>query len=367
MLTALLHMVLENCALARWHSRQLRTSQAHTKCCRLDGSAFKMAMMLSGSEHIKLPWRPESPCPCESGRAYKACCLSADGLTPRVVLPRLVPKGPLTSYANPKCYLRFTSDCSDRMSLEHYISRSVLEITKTFGLQGLPWQDPDEEVIDYGIENLASRILCERHNAALSPLDAMAARIYKIIMQIRDELAKPTQYDRGRWFIASGEALELWTIKTLCGLYFAKIAARNRGKPLVKDHFLDIEIFDRAIRGHSLPMHCGMWFRPSTGQVPHYVQAAPLMSAKERRVLGIRNRVFLIEADTIIDSTGVGFDLASKQRLYRPWLLRFSNRWRTHRLVLTWPGKMQGVAALNYSIEADPKATTPAPPLGDRH
>jgi hypothetical protein len=45
----------------------------------------------------------------------------------------------------------------------------------------------------------------------------MAARTYKIIMQIRNELAKPTQYSRGRWFIASGEALELWTIKTLCG------------------------------------------------------------------------------------------------------------------------------------------------------
>jgi hypothetical protein len=136
------------------------------------------------------------------------------------------------------------------MSREHFISRSVLEVTKTFGLQGLPWQDPNEEVINYGIENLASRILCERHNSALSPLDAMAASTYKIIMQIRDELAKPTQYSRGRWFIASGEALELWTIKLLCGLFFSKIAATTDRQRLIEDHFLNVDTFDRAIRGH---------------------------------------------------------------------------------------------------------------------
>jgi hypothetical protein len=114
-------------------------------------------------------------------------------------------------------------------------------------------------------------------------------------MQIRDELAKPTQYSRGRWFIASGEALELWTIKILCGLFFSKIAATTDRQRLVEDHFLNVETFDRAIRGHPLPERCGMWFRPNIGQVPHYIQAAPLTSTRNQRVLGIRNRVFLIE------------------------------------------------------------------------
>jgi hypothetical protein len=110
-----------------------------------------------------------------------------------------------------------------------------------------------------------------------------------------------------------------------------------------------------------------MWFRPIIGQVPHYIQAAPLTSPQNQRVLGIRNRVFLIEADTIIDPTGVGFDLVNKGTLFRPWLLRFSNKWRTHKLLLTWPGKTENVSALNYSIEADHNVTTPAPPLGSRH
>lgn len=157
--------------------------------------------------------------PMRKRQGVQRICFQTDGV-PRVLLPRLVPKAPPTGYTNPRCYLKHTNNCSERISREHFISRSVLEITKTFGLQGLPWQDPSEEVINYGIENLASRILCERHNSALSPLDTMAARTYKIIMQIRDELAKPTQYSRGRWFIASGEALELWTIKTLWPLFF---------------------------------------------------------------------------------------------------------------------------------------------------
>jgi len=322
-------------------------------------------------EHVSLPWRPGSPCPCESGKAYKECCLQADGVTPRVILPTLVPEDPLTGYANPGCYLKHTNNCSKRMSREHYISRCVLEVTKTFGLRGLPWQDPNEEVVDYGIESLAARILCERHNSALSPLDAMAARVYRIIMQIRDDLANRTRYDRGRWFIASGEALELWTLKTLYGIYFAKIAATESRQRLIESHEINLELLDRAIQRDPLPENCGMWVRPPTmGKIPSYVQVAPLTfaSVAEQRIVGIRARVFLIEVDTIIDPVGVGFvDRANKRHCFRPWLLKFSNNWRTHRLLLTWQGNMQNVGILSYSLEADPNSSTPAPPMEGAH
>jgi len=313
------------------------------------------------ANHIKLPWRAEELCPCESGRRYGQCCLQPNGST-RVLLPRLTPPDPLTGYSNPRCYLNSTRDCSAETSREHFISQSVLEITKTFGLRGLPWQKLGEEIPNYGIKALASRILCTRHNSALAPLDTAAARFYRILMQIRDELARPVQYDRGRWFIASGEAIELWTIKTLCGLFFSKIASKD-GERLLTDHSLDIGIFDRAIRGMPLPDHCGMWFRSSVGKVEHYVAYAPLSSTVDKMVIGIRAKLFFIEVDTFVRSTDLKFTLQQKQQLFRPWLLQFSNRWRTHNLLLTWPGPMRNVAKLQYNIEADPSEMTPAPPL----
>ncbi len=317
-------------------------------------------------EHIRVPWTPEGACPCESGKPYRMCCLQADGITPRVSLPSLMPQYPLTGYAHPGCYLRHTNNCSKRLNREHYISKAVLEITKTFGLRGLPWQDPNEEVFNYGMESLASRILCERHNSALSPLDAMAARTYRILMQIRDELARPTQYDRGRWFIASGEALELWTIKTLCGMFHAKVASTQGRRRLIEDHEINVNTFQRAIERNQLPENCGMWMRSRIGEVQGYFEFAPLTFAsnQERRVIGIRSKVFLIDFDTIIDPIGVGLvDQTRKQQIFRPWLLKFSNKWRTHRLLLTWPGNMHNVGILRYYIETDPNSMTPAPPM----
>jgi hypothetical protein len=43
--------------------------------------------------------------------------------------------------------------------------------------------------------------------------------------------------------------------------------------------------------------------------------------------------------------------------------LKFSNKWRTHRLLLTWPGNMHNVGILRYYIETDPNSMTPAPPM----
>jgi hypothetical protein len=176
----------------------------------------------------------------------------------------------------------------------------------------------------------------------------MAARTYEIMMWIRDDLTKPTPDNQGRWFIASGEALELWTIKTLCGLYFSNIAATIDGMRLKRTHCLDVEMFDRALRRHPLPECRGMWFRTENVSGSH-VSAEPLISGVDQQVRGIRNRVVLFEADTIIDPTGLGFPTKT---LFRPWLLRFSNERRTHTLLLTWPNTWEDPCALNISVTA---------------
>ena len=111
------------------------------------------------------------PCPCRSGnRPVEECCLDSDGHL-RVKVPSLLPPGPPTGYAHPKCYLSHTSDCSHKISREHYVSKVILEMLgEDLEVGGLPWEPPGT-LVRYGINSLVSTVLCERHNSALSPLD----------------------------------------------------------------------------------------------------------------------------------------------------------------------------------------------------
>ncbi len=166
------------------------------------------------------------PCPCGSGAAAGACCLSPTG-TWRKTPHDLTPPGPATGTSHPKCYLRATRNCSDAISAEHYISKSVLATVESNGtskITGLPWQDRRTFSV-IGTKRLVSKVLCKRHNEALSPLDAEAGRLIGTI----------GHYDRGfnqekpgaEITVMCGEELEKWMLKTTCGMVAAGQTARD--------------------------------------------------------------------------------------------------------------------------------------------
>jgi hypothetical protein len=93
--------------------------------------------------------------------------------------PSLRPPGKVTGYSHAGCYLRNTRDCSEQISREHYISRSVLtQLGEVLRISGAPWLDPDQ-TLDTTVENLTAKILCKRHNEALSPLDGEAGLFFR--------------------------------------------------------------------------------------------------------------------------------------------------------------------------------------------
>ena len=194
-----------------------------------------------------LPWTPEKPCPCGSGVPFKDCCLDPDGV-PRIKVPNLLPPGPLTNHSNEGCYLKSTRNCSERISKEHYVSRSILQqIGEPLRWTGLPWEKPGVE-IKYGIGSLTSHILCDRHNSALSPLDRLAANAFRAIRTSSDELNIRSLSRRKKWFLVSGEALELWAFKVICGLFYASVAAQNKQSLNKAAYSLDVSRFERAVR-----------------------------------------------------------------------------------------------------------------------
>lgn len=118
------------------------------------------------------------------------------------------------------CYAIGLGDCEGGISREHYVSRSVLEIAgKTVQISGFPWQEPDT-TLEVGIGALASKVLCRRHNAELSPLDETGRKFVTALKSCFDEAIENEPINTEVFSIA-GDRLELWLLKMLCGLFAA--------------------------------------------------------------------------------------------------------------------------------------------------
>jgi hypothetical protein len=175
----------------------------------------------------KLPWRPQDPCPCESGSLLRDCCLLKTGEL-RKEVPSLQPQGPSSGLRQSRCYLASTEDCSSKLTGEHYMSRTVLDAfpgTPAVAINGMPWLAPGERRI-VGINSLTANILCDRHNSSLSPLDTEAGRIFRMLQAIDVDLTNRSLSRKNKFYLVSGELFELWMLKAACGIIFSRICGK---------------------------------------------------------------------------------------------------------------------------------------------
>ena len=99
------------------------------------------------------------------------------------------------------------------MSREHYIADAVLRIIETSGgveIHGFPWQKKQRQRVPRS--GMVARVLCTRHNAALSPLDAEAARFIRVMSRFNADF-NATHPQNDLSFFA-GEDIERWMLKT---------------------------------------------------------------------------------------------------------------------------------------------------------
>lgn len=113
------------------------------------------------------------------------------------------------------CFLQGFGACRGGLSREHYISESVLRATganPAAKIGGLAWQ-PADTIQSIGIGSLQSKILCEGHNSNLSPIDAVAANLFKTLHAIdkdRPSVPSLSTFD--------GPGFERWLLKVLFGI-----------------------------------------------------------------------------------------------------------------------------------------------------
>lgn len=164
---------------------------------------------------------PDDDCPCGSRRKARSCHRAPDHSWVAAP-PRPLLTGDRTGYANPRCYGRVSNDCAEKITREHWISEDVLEHVRDQDsgvvVGGMTWL-PKGETRQVGIGSLTSRILCDRHNSALSPLDAIAGQFFAAMRDDGRSLAE--QGPEGEFPCAftmiSGPMLELWLLKVLWG------------------------------------------------------------------------------------------------------------------------------------------------------
>lgn len=286
---------------------------------------------------LDFPWRPDDACPCESGLNFAKCCLAADG-APLVRCPSLIPPGVTTGIANDGCYMRRTENCSEKLSREHYVSENILRQFENAHVEvgGLPWI-PEGETRQYAPNALASKVLCERHNNALSPLDTLAGKAFKNITEAFVHCARKSLSTRPAFFLISGDGFEKWGIKTLLGLYHARISASKR-KVLADSYTLnDVEAV-RVLSGGDIAFPLGMHAYPTTSTVSSIMkfQFAPLSSDELSLTSGLRLAIWGVHFDVLVDRKGINSAFLAAPGFYRPWVVDLVGPKRTARLLLTW-------------------------------
>lgn len=162
---------------------------------------------------IRLPWTPIDLCPCSSGLTLKRCCGGIDG-SPRASKFDLERASDQTGINLKGCYLAKHANCGSKISLEHPISRNILEQFSNFALRGFKDTDGTIDVI-IPAKSAGYKVLCDRHNSDLSSLDDHAGRFFRDLGPAVFPIRHPQDENLLNWVFVDGPKIEAWAIKVI--------------------------------------------------------------------------------------------------------------------------------------------------------
>jgi hypothetical protein len=157
------------------------------------------------------------------------------------------------------CYASFTNDCSGDLSDEHWLSKGIVLEVGTNGRVQIIWRQEQQRVVQ--ASEFSERILCERHNNALSRLDATAIAVFRTLDRYQtDQNSQPDPHG-SEFDLYSGEALERWLLKLLWGGTAAGVFTLS-GQPIralrEPTKYQDM-LAEYLFRGGALPPVWGMY------------------------------------------------------------------------------------------------------------
>jgi hypothetical protein len=147
-----------------------------------------------------------------------------------------------------ECWASSLGDCAAGISGEHYISRGIFE-AKSVTVKGLPWCR--EKPIEIGLGSAVAKILCEKHNSALSNFDTEAATLSRFLEHnVLDNPLIETSIS------LDGRHIEKWALKTFLNLGYMRALHPGQEQNLIPPNYLVEHIY----RGTPIPEGAGLYF-----------------------------------------------------------------------------------------------------------
>lgn len=235
--------------------------------------------MLESVRNDRRYWGPDrdDDCPCGSRRKARSCHALKNGEWSAEPWRSQLAGGEPTGYSHPRCYARALEDCSTKISREHYVSAGLLkEIGEEPLMQGLPFLEGESKRLS--VASLASKMLCERHNHALSPLDAEALRTFTALRRFEANYRDGQDIPAFDAVLIGGPLLEAWLLKTAFEFLAAGLV-RLEGESVTHWRDNSDEVLLNVLFGdQTMPKNWGMWLIP-----PDRPQAAAAEIATQTR------------------------------------------------------------------------------------
>ena len=213
------------------------------------------------------------------------------------------PPGKKTGRITPGCFAAPLLDCDGGpLSKEHYLSTALLRrFPASFTVGGLSWLVTPRR---FSATAFQAKILCARHNNALSSLDAEAARLFDVMYRA-EQGAEVGAHE------FDGESLERWALKLLLGLHTSGNFYGQEGKEiLVPDLHLRILFGEQSI-----PDGCGLYYigddvpRLDTDLLGALVNRYPAGDPEEGFIYGITIRLAWLRFITTVSARVSAQDL----------------------------------------------------------
>lgn len=155
------------------------------------------------------------------------------------------------------CWSQCLGDCDATQSQEHYVSQAIVGKQEVL-ITGFPFLDRNE-VRRIPAKRLTRSMLCRRHNALLSPLDAAAGYFFKTLAAFKIRGIKRAQGRRKRGgpdiYVVNGAFVERWPLKTAINIMFGKRLTASESDWLPPDQWVAC-----AHGREPFPDGCGFYF-----------------------------------------------------------------------------------------------------------
>ncbi|WP_420392942.1 hypothetical protein [Acuticoccus sp.] len=214
-----------------------------------------------------------------------------------------------------------TGNCSEKITREHWVSKTILDRIHGLKVQGLPGRK--DEFVSVSPQSLTSKVLCDKHNSILSPLDEMAGRAFETLQKAALHVsAGHINRKKERWYILDGYALELWAIKVLSGLHFGGVMHTNGQPAYLTSEFEKVHAAN-ILMGNGLQLGCGFYY-PRLTAVDSTVSLQTIVN-ETGKLIGIRISILWFTFDCIISNANEAPYHYSKGS-YRPCAVRLHYR-----------------------------------------